>query len=49
MTTSGILLRRHDPKDARRVFIELSNETAAQLTTYFSEMIRRSNQLLPML
>jgi hypothetical protein len=49
MTTSGILLRRHDPKDARRVFIELSNETAAQMTTYFSEMKRRSNQLLPML
>ncbi len=41
MTANGILLRRHDPKDARRVFIELSNETVVQLTSYFNDLRQR--------
>jgi hypothetical protein len=41
MTTNGILLRRHDPDDARRVFIELSDETVSQMNAYFSEAQRR--------
>ena len=45
MTSNGILLRRHDPDDARRVFIELSNETAEQLESYFLEIRRRRDLL----
>ena len=45
MTSNGTLLRRHDPNDARRVFIELSDETAAQLNEYFLEVRRRSGLL----
>jgi DNA-binding MarR family transcriptional regulator len=35
MTENGMLLRRQDPADARRVFIELSNETSAKIDDYF--------------
>ncbi len=35
MTESGMLVRRMDPSDARRVFIELSEETAMRLDTFF--------------
>jgi DNA-binding MarR family transcriptional regulator len=35
MTESGMLVRRMDPNDARRVFIELSEETADRLGTFF--------------
>ncbi len=35
MTESGMLVRRMDPSDARRVFIELSDETAERLDTFF--------------
>jgi hypothetical protein len=35
MTESGMLLRRQDPADARRVFIELSAETSAKMDDYF--------------
>jgi hypothetical protein len=45
MTSNGILSRRHDPNDARRVFIELSNETAEQLESYFLEIRRRRDLL----
>lgn len=45
MTSNGILLRRHDPDDARRVFIELSTETAKQLESYFLEIRRRRDLL----
>jgi DNA-binding MarR family transcriptional regulator len=38
MTESGMLVRRHDPKDARRVFIELSDEVAGQMKAYFTEI-----------
>jgi hypothetical protein len=44
MTTNGILLRRHDPNDARRVFIELSGEMMLQMTAYFAETQRRGRQ-----
>jgi len=35
MTDSGMLVRRQDPADARRVFIELSDETSSKLDDYF--------------
>ncbi|NJM51114.1 MAG: winged helix-turn-helix transcriptional regulator [Sphingomonadales bacterium] len=38
MTESGLLVRRMDPKDARRVFIDLSDESAAKLEKYFCEL-----------
>ncbi len=34
MTESGMLLRRQDPADARRVFIEFSPETSAKMDDY---------------
>jgi hypothetical protein len=36
MTESGMLVRRQDPDDARRVFIELSDESSAKLDDYFA-------------
>jgi DNA-binding MarR family transcriptional regulator len=42
MTESGILMRRMDPKDARRVFIELSDDVTEKLLAYFKEVKRRS-------
>jgi hypothetical protein len=39
MTESEMLVRRQDPDDARRVFIELSDETDAKLDDYFSAVI----------
>ncbi len=36
MTESGMLVRRHDPNDARRVFIELSIDTVERLMSFFS-------------
>ena len=36
MTESGMLLRRQDPEDARRVFIILSDEVMAKLNDYFA-------------
>ena len=36
MTESGMLLRRQDPEDARRVFIILSDEVMAKLNEYFA-------------
>lgn len=35
MTNSGILIRQQDPNDARRVFLELSDETALSIEAYF--------------
>jgi hypothetical protein len=43
MTENGILERRHDPSDARRVFIALSDDTAAKLTSYFDDVRRRNS------
>ncbi len=36
MTESGMLVRRQDPDDARRVFIELSEDSSAKLDNYFA-------------
>lgn len=36
MTENGMLIRRQDPEDARRVFIDLSDETNASLDDYFA-------------
>lgn len=38
MTENGLLVRRQDPKDARRVFIELSNEMVEQMSRYFIQL-----------
>jgi len=39
MTENGMLVRRQDPDDARRVFVELSKETDAKLDDYFTMTI----------
>jgi DNA-binding MarR family transcriptional regulator len=46
MTESGMLVRRMDPSDARRVFIELSEETALRLDTFFKAAKSRIGFLL---
>ena len=46
MTDSGMLLRRQDPADARRVFIELSAETSAKLDDYFAAAAARSAPII---
>lgn len=46
MTENGILLRRMDPKDARRVFIELSEDTAKKLLGYFNDIQMRSGRAI---
>ena len=46
MTQSGMLLRRQDPADARRVFIELSPETSAKLDDYFVAVGARSSPMI---
>jgi hypothetical protein len=45
MTESGMLERRQDPDDARRVFIELSSETTAKLDDYFAATAQNSGQI----
>lgn len=42
MTDSGLLVRHHDPKDARRVFITLSDEAKRSMEQYFNEAQKRS-------
>ena len=42
MTESGMLVRRQDPADARRVFIELSSDTSAKMDDYFVAVGARS-------
>ncbi len=46
MTENGMLLRRQDPSDARRVFIELSTETSAKLDDYFMACAVRSAPII---
>jgi len=46
MTESGMLVRRQDPADARRVFIELSDETSAKLDDYFVAIGIRSAPII---
>lgn len=38
MTQQGIFLRRADPHDGRRVFVELSREASAAMRRYFGEV-----------
>ena len=40
MTQHGLFVRRADPHDGRRVFVELSPETGAALRRYFAEVGR---------
>ena len=46
MTESGMLERRQDPDDARRVFIVLSSETSAKIDDYFVAAAARSGQII---
>jgi hypothetical protein len=46
MTESGMLVRHQDPADARRVFIELSDETSAKLDDYFVAIGIRSAPII---
>lgn len=46
MTESGMLVRRQDPADARRVFIELSPETSAKLDDYFAAISGRLTEII---
>lgn len=45
MTESGMLLRRQDPDDARRVFIILSDEVTTKLNDYFAASVRHSTPI----
>jgi DNA-binding MarR family transcriptional regulator len=38
MVAQGLFLRRSDPHDGRRVFVELSADTSRALRTYFAEV-----------
>lgn len=38
MTDRGLLVRRDDPHDGRRVFIEMAPTTSAALRRYFQEV-----------
>ncbi len=42
MTESGMLIRRQDPDDARRVFIILADEVAAKVGDYFAAAHRQN-------
>lgn len=46
MTESGMLIRRQDPADARRVFIELSADASAKLDDYFVAIRGRSAPII---
>jgi DNA-binding MarR family transcriptional regulator len=39
LVDQGILVRRPDPCDARRVFVELTPETSASLRQYFRDLV----------
>ena len=38
LTDAGLFIRRVDPRDGRRVFIELSDEAGAGMQRYFAEV-----------
>ncbi len=46
MTESGMLVRRQDPDDARRVFIDLAEDTNAKLDDYFAAAASRRPQII---
>src|SRR5258708_35904467 len=39
LVEKGIFVRRSDPHDGRRVYVELTSETSTALRTYFAEVI----------
>ena len=43
LTDNGLFVRRADPTDGRRVFIELSPETADAMNAYFAELERQAD------
>jgi hypothetical protein len=46
MTENGMLVRRQDPDDARRVFIELSGDTISKLDDYFAAAAGHSGHII---
>ncbi len=40
MTDSGLFVRRADPHDGRRVFVELSPGASAAMRAYFAELAK---------
>lgn len=46
MTESGMLVRRNDPNDARRIFIDMSDETSAKLDDYFAAAAAHFGQVI---
>jgi DNA-binding MarR family transcriptional regulator len=46
MTENGALVRKQDPNDARRVFIELSPDSEARLRAYFADVSGRNGQAI---
>lgn len=46
MTEHGALVRKQDPNDARRVFIELSPDSEARLRAYFTDAAGRNSQVI---
>jgi hypothetical protein len=46
MTDHGALVRKQDPNDARRVFIELSADSEARLRGYFADVAGRNSQVI---
>jgi hypothetical protein len=38
MTDQGLFVRRSDPHDGRRVFVELSRDASASMRRYFGEL-----------
>jgi DNA-binding MarR family transcriptional regulator len=38
MVSQGLFLRRADPHDGRRVFVELAPDTSQALRNYFAEV-----------
>ena len=40
MVEKGLFIRRSDPRDARRIFIELAPQASAAMRTYFGEVGR---------
>jgi DNA-binding MarR family transcriptional regulator len=46
MTENGMLERRQDPDDARRVFIVLSDQTNSKLDDYFASAMAQTKQII---
>jgi hypothetical protein len=46
MTDSGVLIRQMDPRDARRVFIALSDGAAAQMQMLLGEIKDRMTAMV---